>query len=80
MLYDSPLYTGGYMWFSRSFPQLKVRSTLLGNPLFSHVLVPRKSGWKREAERAGFAEVFGKDEMVVLRRTAKPVSESSLRQ
>jgi GPI mannosyltransferase 3 len=80
LLYDSPLYTGGYMWFSRNFPQLKIRSTLLGNPLFSHVLVPRKSEWKRVAERAGFAEVFSKDEMIVLRRTAEPVSESALRQ
>jgi hypothetical protein len=80
LLYDVPVYTGGYMWFGRSLPQVQIQSALLGNPLFSHVLVPRKSAWKREAERVGFAEVFGKDEMVVLRRTAKPISESSLRQ
>jgi hypothetical protein len=73
LLYDLSLYAGGYMWFGRSFPQLQFRTVLLGNPLFSHVLVPRGSGWMRESKQAGFAEVFSKDEMVVLRRTAEPV-------
>jgi phosphatidylinositol glycan class B len=69
---DLSLYTGGYMWFSRSFPQLHFEAKLLGNPLFSHVLVPRDSGERREAERAGFTEVFSKDEMMVLRRPPPP--------
>ncbi len=69
---DFSLYTGGYMWFSRSFPQLHFETKLLGNPLFSHVLAPRDSSERREAERAGFTEVFSKDEMVVLRRKPQP--------
>ena len=72
LIVDLSLYTGGYMWFSRSFPQLQFQTKWLGNPLFSHVLVLRNSGAKREAERAGFTVVFSKDEMVVLRRGAGP--------
>lgn len=72
LLVDMSLYTGGYMWFSRSLPLLTFETKLLGNPLFSHVLVPRDSGERREAERAGFTEVFRKDEMVVLRRNPQP--------
>ena len=74
LLYDLPLYAGGYMWFGRSFPQMRFRTAVLGNPLFSHVLVPRNSWSMGEAKRAGFAEVFSKDEMVVLHRTAEPVA------
>ena len=72
LLVDLSLYTGGYMWFSRSFPQPQFRAECLANPLFSHVLVQRNSGSMREAERAGFTVVFSKDQMVVLRRSAKP--------
>jgi len=71
LLFDLSLYTGGYMWFSRSFPQLEFQTNLLGNPLFSHVLVLRNSRAKREAEAAGFTVVFSKDEMVVLRRNTR---------
>ena len=74
LLYDQPLYTGGYLWFGRNFPQLIFHADKVSNPLFSHVLVPRNSWSMRDAERAGFAEVFSKDDMVVLRRTSWPVS------
>jgi len=72
LIVDLSLYTGGYMWFSRSFPQLQFQANWLGNPLFSHVMVQSNSGAKREAEAAGFSVVFSKDEMVVLRRNAGP--------
>ncbi len=68
LLVDQPLYTGGYMWLDRTFPLVRFRPVLLGNPLFSHMLVARDSESMREAERAGFAQVFSKDEFVVLRR------------
>ena len=72
LLYDLPLYTGGYMWFSQSFPQLTVSSRRLDNPLFNYVLVERNSGFMRAAEGAGFAEVFSEGNFVVLRRKAVP--------
>jgi hypothetical protein len=74
LLVDLSLYTGGYMWFGRDFPQLPFESKFLGNPLFSHVLAPRNSSERREAERAGFSEVFSKEEMVVLHRSAQPTA------
>jgi GPI mannosyltransferase 3 len=72
LLADLQLYTGGYMWFSQSFPQLGYQQGRLGNPLFSHVLVERNSWSMREAERAGFTQVFSKGNMVVLHRKAGP--------
>jgi hypothetical protein len=74
LLYDQPLYAGGYLWFGRNFPQLIFQADRLKNPLFSHVLVERTSGAIRDAERAGFVEVFSKDNFVVLHRTSWPVS------
>jgi len=73
LLYDQPLFTGGYLWFGRTFPQLSIQTDRLGNPIFSHALVERDSGWMREAKRAGFEEVFSKDGYVVMRRTVWPV-------
>ena len=70
LLYDEPLYVGGYLWFGRTFPQLQFDPILLGNPLFSHVLVPRNSASMHVAERAGFVPVFTQDAFVVLRRNA----------
>jgi hypothetical protein len=72
MLVDLSLYTGGYMWFNHSFPQLQFDANLLANPLFNYVLALRNSWWKRDAEAAGYTVVFSKDEMVVLRRGAGP--------
>jgi hypothetical protein len=60
------------MGFSHSFPQLEARTSLLSNPLFSHVLVPRHSGLAGEAERAGFTQVFSVGDFVVLHRTTGP--------
>ena len=70
LLYDEPLFTGGYMWFSRPFPQVMWKPTLLHNPLFSHVLAPRHSGLSLAAERAGFVEVFSAGNFAILRRRA----------
>jgi len=74
LLYDQPLYAGGYLWFGRTFPQLLFQTDRLSNPLFSHALVERDSGWMRDAKSAGFAEVFSADRFVVLRRTVWPVA------
>jgi hypothetical protein len=68
LVYDQPLYTGGYLWFSRPFPQLMYKPGLLANPLMSHVLAPRDSDTVREARRTGFTEVFSRGEIVVLQR------------
>jgi hypothetical protein len=72
LLYDQPFYVPGYMGFSHSFPQLEARTSLLSNPLFSHVLVRRHSGLAGEAERAGFTQVFSVGDFVVLHRTTAP--------
>jgi hypothetical protein len=68
LVYDQPLYTGGYLWFSRPFPQLMYQPGLLGNPLMSHVLGPRDSDMVQAGRQAGFTEVFSLGELVVLRR------------
>jgi hypothetical protein len=68
LLFDSPLYTGGYLWFSRALPQSTFAPELLENPLFSHVLVPRGSTEERVALSAGFEPVFTPGSFVVLRR------------
>jgi GPI mannosyltransferase 3 len=68
LLYDEPLYCGGYLWFGRPFPQLQFQPALLGNPLFSHVLVQRGSESMNQAQRAGFAQVFAAGDFVVLER------------
>ncbi|MBN2576194.1 MAG: hypothetical protein JXP73_16660 [Deltaproteobacteria bacterium] len=71
LLYDEPLYFGGYLWFGRPFPQLQFEPSLLGNPLFSHVVVPRGSQAMYAAERQGFAQVFAAEDFVVLLRQAR---------
>jgi hypothetical protein len=68
LVYDQPLYTGGYLWFGRPFPQLMYAPGLLGNPLTSHVLGPRDSDMVRSARLTGFVEAFSLGEFVVLRR------------
>lgn len=68
LLYDEPLYVGGYLWFSRSFPQLQFKPELLDNPLFSHVLTGRDSQPAHLAGRAGFQVVHSEGDFVVLRR------------
>jgi len=70
LLYDEPLFTGGYLWFGRSFPQLLFKPGLLANPLVSHVMVPRDSSEMRTAQGSGFATVFSSGNIVVLRRKA----------
>lgn len=68
LLFDSPLYTGGYLWFGRALPQATFAPELLENPLFSHVLVPRGSSEEDVASSAGFEPVFTAGSFVVLRR------------
>jgi hypothetical protein len=68
LLYDEPLFVGGYLWWSRPFPQLMWKTVLLANPLVTHVLTERDSEQARTAQRAGFAEVYAAGRFVVLRR------------
>jgi len=68
LIYDEPLYVGGYLWFGRSLPQVQFKSDLLDNPLFSHVLARRDSNQARLAERAGFEVVHSAGDFVVLKR------------
>ena len=68
LLFDEPLFVGGYLWFGRPFPQVGYRPALLDNPLFSHVLVGRNSGEAKAAERAGFSQVYSAGDFVVLAR------------
>jgi len=70
LLDDLPLYTGGYLWFGRNFPQLQFQNDRIGNPLFNYVLAEHDSDIARDAKRAGFTEVFKEDNMVVLRRVS----------
>jgi hypothetical protein len=81
LLYDEPIFVGGGMWFGRPFPQLWFKPALLGNPLFSHVLVPRDSDSMRDAVRAGFTPVYPPTgRFVVLSRKARePASELPVR-
>ena len=71
LLFDEPLFVGGYLWLGRPFPQLLVKPALLHNPLFSHVLVPRDSDSMRDAQRAGFTTVFSTGNFVVLKRVPR---------
>jgi hypothetical protein len=71
LLYDEPLYVGGYVWFGRTFPQLQFEAELLDNPLFSHVLAGRDSQPARLAEGAGFSVVHIEGDFVVLRRNSR---------
>jgi GPI mannosyltransferase 3 len=68
LLYDEPLYVGGYLWFGRTLPQVQYKPELLDNPLFSHVLAGRNSEPARLAERAGFQVVHTEGDFVVLGR------------
>ena len=69
LLYDEPLYAGGYLWLVRTIPQLQFSLDLLTNPIFSHVLVPRGSWQVSAAQTAGFRPVFYVQDFVVLART-----------
>lgn len=69
LIYDEPLYVGGYLCFGRTLPQVQFKAELLDNPLFSHVLAGRDSQPARLAERSGFAVVHSEGDFVVLRRT-----------
>jgi hypothetical protein len=71
LIYDEPLYVGGYLWFGRTLPQLQFQPELLDNPLFSHVLAGRDSQPARLAERAGFQVVHSEGDFVVLRRSPR---------
>lgn len=71
LLYDEPLYAGGYLWLGRTFPQLQFAPELLSNPIFSHVLATRGSWQAHAAEAAGFTPAFTEDEFVVLARTGR---------
>ena len=68
LLYDEPLFVGGNVWLGRRLPQLAFRPALLGDTLFSHVLVLRGSDAERAAKGAGFRVVFHVEDVVVLRR------------
>jgi hypothetical protein len=68
LIYDEPLFVGGYLWFGRPFPQAMWKPVLLHNPLFSHSLAERGSEQTRAALKAGFVEVFSTGKFVVLRR------------
>jgi len=68
LLYDEPLYVGGYAWFGRTVPQVQFQAGLLANPIFSHVLVGRDSDAARTTERAGFSVLYTSGDFVILRR------------
>lgn len=68
LIYDEPLYVGGYLRFGRSFPQVQYKAELVDNPIFSHVLAGRDSQPARLAERSGFEIVHSEGDFVVLRR------------
>jgi hypothetical protein len=68
LIYDEPLFVGGYLWFGRPFPQLMWNWTLLHNPLFNYVLVGRGTEEMRAAQHAGFVTVYAAGDFVVLRR------------
>lgn len=68
LLYDEPLYTGGYLWLGRTIPQVQFSVPLLENPLFTHVLVPVGSEAARQAMAAGFAPVHEEDGFLILAR------------
>jgi GPI mannosyltransferase 3 len=68
LLFDEPIYTGGYLWFGRPNPQVTYQPFLLDNPLFSHVLARRSSEAREKALEQGFVEVHEEGDFVVLRR------------
>jgi GPI mannosyltransferase 3 len=68
LLYDEPLFVGGYLCFGQPFPQVQFAKDLLANPLFTHVLAGRDSRPAELAQAAGFRIVYGAGDFVVLRR------------
>ena len=70
LLVDWPYYTGGYLWFGRSLPELKYERELLANRLFTHVLTRKDDGAVSSIVAAGFGIVYDRDGIVVLRRAA----------
>jgi hypothetical protein len=68
LLYDEPLFVGGYLYFGQPFPQVQFAKELLANPLFTHVLAGRDSRPAELAQSAGFRVVHGAGDFVVLRR------------
>jgi phosphatidylinositol glycan class B len=76
LLVDWPYYTGGYLWFGRTLPQLQYHRDLLGNALFSHVLMSKDDGAIGAIKAAGFQAVYDRDGVVVLRRKV-PASGSA---
>jgi hypothetical protein len=69
LLVDWPYYTGGYLWFGRTLPELQYKHELLPNTLFSHVLMRKDDGEVRSIAAAGFHVVYDRDGVVVLQRT-----------
>lgn len=71
LIYDEPLYVGGYLRFGRSLPQVQFKAELIDNPIFSHVLAGRHSLPARLAESSGFEAVHSEGDFVVLRRSRR---------
>jgi hypothetical protein len=72
MLSDWLLYTGGYMWSDHTFPVMKYERSRLANPIFTHVLAPRRSSEARDAKAAGFQKVWAQGDIIVLERLKHP--------
>jgi GPI mannosyltransferase 3 len=71
-------FSGGQAWVGQPLPMLVFQRKLLGNELFSHVIVPASSAEERAALSAGFTLLHRQGALVILMRSyTKPTPPSA---
>jgi hypothetical protein len=68
LLVESILFTGGSVFYGRRLALFHIEREFLDNTMVSHVLVRAGSEHERMSLRAGFVEIFRRDDAVLLRR------------